>query len=251
MTIIIRAFVARRALSRRWSATERVGTLRRLSRRPGARCRDGGGRGRGRTVLAALARAVGPRARQRQRLSGSAGRRPRTCSGRPPFRAAATRRRSCGATASSSRPRTKADGGCRCSRFDRADGTRLWETFAPEGRSDCGSHFKNGHASATPATDGERVYVSFGTRGLLALDMNGKVVWHRDLGQMDAYHGTAGSPLLYKDRIILYQDQYAGLVHRRVRHADRASSCGGPAATRRSDGGRRSRSASAITTRSS
>ena len=24
---------------------------------------------------------------------------------------------------------------------------------------------------------------------------------------MDAYHGTAGSPLLYKDRLILYQDQ--------------------------------------------
>ena len=27
---------------------------------------------------------------------------------------------------------------------------------------------------------------------------------------MEAYHGTAGSPLLYKDRIILYQDQFAG-----------------------------------------
>ena len=37
--------------------------------------------------------------------------------------------------------------------------------------------------------------------------MNGKQVWFRDLGQMDAYHGTAGSPLLYKDRLILYQDQ--------------------------------------------
>jgi outer membrane protein assembly factor BamB len=37
--------------------------------------------------------------------------------------------------------------------------------------------------------------------------MNGKQVWHRDLGPMEAYHGTAGSPLLYKDRLILYQDQ--------------------------------------------
>jgi outer membrane protein assembly factor BamB len=94
--------------------------------------------------------------------------------------------------------------------FRRADGMRLWETFAPEGRRDGGSHFKNGHASATPATDGERVYASFGTRGLLALDLNGKIVWQQDLGQMDAYHGTAGSPLLYKDRLILYQDQYSG-----------------------------------------
>jgi outer membrane protein assembly factor BamB len=107
---------------------------------------------------------------------------------------------------------TAYEGGRRLSvlAFRRSDGTRLWETFAPEGRRDTGAHFKNGHASATPATDGERVYASFGTRGLLALDMNGKILWHRDLGQMDAYHGTAGSPLLYKDRIILYQDQHSG-----------------------------------------
>jgi len=90
--------------------------------------------------------------------------------------------------------------------YRRTDGMKIWETFAPEGRTSYG-HYKNGHASATPATDGQRVYVSFGTRGLLALDMNGKQVWYRDLGAMDAYHGTAGSPLLYKDRVILYQDQ--------------------------------------------
>jgi outer membrane protein assembly factor BamB len=54
------------------------------------------------------------------------------------------------------------------------------------------------------------VYVSFGARGILALDLDGKLVWHRDLGAMDVYHGTAGSPLLYKDRLILYQDQARG-----------------------------------------
>ena len=103
---------------------------------------------------------------------------------------------------------TAYDGGKRLSvvAFRRNDGMKLWETFAPEGRTPYG-HYKNGHASATPATDGQRVYVSFGTRGLLALDMNGKQVWYRDLGAMDAYHGTAGSPLLYKDRLVLYQDQ--------------------------------------------
>jgi outer membrane protein assembly factor BamB len=91
--------------------------------------------------------------------------------------------------------------------YRRADGGKIWETFAPEGRTPYGNHYKNGFASATPATDGQRVYVSFGPRGLLALDMNGKQVWYRDLGPMEAYHGTAGSPLLYKDRLILYQDQ--------------------------------------------
>lgn len=91
--------------------------------------------------------------------------------------------------------------------YRRADGVRLWETAAPDGRTDFGAHYKNGYASSTPATDGERVYVSFGTRGLFAFDMDGKVVWRRELGPMDAYHGAAGSPLLYKNRIILYQDQ--------------------------------------------
>jgi outer membrane protein assembly factor BamB len=94
--------------------------------------------------------------------------------------------------------------------YRRADGTKLWEALAPAGRSGQGNHYKNGHASATPATDGQRIYVSFGARGLLAFDFDGKVVWHRDLGPMEAYHGTAGSPLLYKDRVILYQDQFSG-----------------------------------------
>jgi outer membrane protein assembly factor BamB len=104
---------------------------------------------------------------------------------------------------------TAYDGGRRLSvvAYRRTDGAKVWETFAPEGRTPYGNHYKNGFASATPATDGQRVYVSFGPRGLLALDMNGKQIWHRDLGPMDAYHGTAGSPLLYKDRLILYQDQ--------------------------------------------
>src|SRR5262245_52497324 len=57
--------------------------------------------------------------------------------------------------------------------FRRTDGTKLWEAFAPAGRAGQGSHYKNGHASATPATDGQRVYASFGARGLVAFDMDG------------------------------------------------------------------------------
>jgi outer membrane protein assembly factor BamB len=94
--------------------------------------------------------------------------------------------------------------------YRRSDGRLLWEAAAPAGRTDRGVHFKNGHASSTPATDGQRVYVSFGPRGLFAFDFNGQIIWQRDLGPMDAYHGTAGSPLLYGNRIILYQDQYEG-----------------------------------------
>ena len=90
--------------------------------------------------------------------------------------------------------------------YRRSDGTKLWETFAPDGRQGW-THDKNGFASATPSTDGQRVYVSLGARGLLAVDLNGKIAWHQELGQIDNYHGPAGSALLYKDRVILYQDQ--------------------------------------------
>jgi outer membrane protein assembly factor BamB len=92
--------------------------------------------------------------------------------------------------------------------YRRADGGPLWETFLPPGRAGS-SHYKNGHASATPATDGERVYASFGGRGLMAVDLDGAIVWQRDIGPIDAYHGTAGSPLVYRDRLILYQDQFS------------------------------------------
>ena len=105
---------------------------------------------------------------------------------------------------------TAYDGGRRVSvlAYRRSDGRLLWETAAPQGRTDSGAHFKNGHASATASTDGQRVYVSFGPRGLFALDFAGKILWERDLGPIEAYHGAAGSPLLYRDRVILYQDQY-------------------------------------------
>jgi outer membrane protein assembly factor BamB len=102
---------------------------------------------------------------------------------------------------------TAHEGGRRVSliAFRRSDGTQLWETFAPDGRTGR-AHYKNGHASATPSTDGTLVYASFGSRGLAAFDFNGKLVWHKDLGDVDNYHGAAGSPLLYKNRVILYQD---------------------------------------------
>ena len=93
--------------------------------------------------------------------------------------------------------------------FDRETGALLWERFAPEGRSER-VHQKNGHASSTPLTDGERIYASFGSRGLVAFDMEGEQVWHQDFGALDNYWGTAGSPLLYRDRIILYQDVSRG-----------------------------------------
>lgn len=93
--------------------------------------------------------------------------------------------------------------------FRCLDGKLLWEVFAPDVHPEK-AHPKNGHASSTPTTDGERVYAYFGNHGLLAVDFNGMKVWHRSMGNFKAFHGTASSPLLYRDRLIQVQDHQGG-----------------------------------------
>jgi hypothetical protein len=103
---------------------------------------------------------------------------------------------------------TARDGGLRLSLlcYRRTDGMLLWETAIPQEGVEH-AHEKNGHASATPVTDGERIFASFGTHGLAAFDFEGRLLWHRKLGiALDNYHGSAGSPILYGGTVILYQD---------------------------------------------
>jgi outer membrane protein assembly factor BamB len=102
---------------------------------------------------------------------------------------------------------TATDGGAKMSllAFDRTNGKLLWQTAVPSSGVEH-IYWKNSHASATPATDGERVYASFGTHGLAAFDFDGKLIWRQKIGDLENYHGSAGSPVLYKDRVFLYQD---------------------------------------------
>jgi len=93
--------------------------------------------------------------------------------------------------------------------FQRSDGKPLWEAIVPD-RTPEYLHPKNSNASATATTDGTRIYAFFGNKGVMAVDFNGRVLWHRSLGRFDNYHGTAGSPLLYKDKLILFQDHATG-----------------------------------------
>lgn len=102
---------------------------------------------------------------------------------------------------------TAYDGGARLSMiaFQRSDGRRLWETFLPDAKREW-VHQKNGHASATPITDGKVIYASFGSNGLAAFDFNGRIVWRQPIAPIGNYHGPAGSPILYKDRLFIFQD---------------------------------------------
>jgi outer membrane protein assembly factor BamB len=103
----------------------------------------------------------------------------------------------------------RGDGRASVLAFNRSDGKLLWETFNPDDTPE-NLHQKNSHASATPVTDGTRIYASFGNKGIMAVDADGRVLWHRSLGTFNNYHGTAGSPLLYKDRVIVFQDHAGG-----------------------------------------
>ncbi len=70
-------------------------------------------------------------------------------------------------------------------------------------------HLKASFASETPVTDGERVYVYFGSIGLVAaLDMSGEVVWTRDVGAFNGHQefAPAASPVLHDGRLYIVND---------------------------------------------
>ncbi len=66
---------------------------------------------------------------------------------------------------------------------------------------------KNSLASPTPVVAGDRVYVHFGAYGTAALTTSGDLVWSRRF-PYDSQHGNGGSPILYKDLLILNIDGY-------------------------------------------
>jgi outer membrane protein assembly factor BamB len=61
----------------------------------------------------------------------------------------------------------------------------------------------HGYASSTPASDGERVYVFFGKTGVFAFDLDGKQLWKASVGTGTHNWGSAPSPLLFKDLVII------------------------------------------------
>lgn len=67
-------------------------------------------------------------------------------------------------------------------------------------------HQKNSHASPTPVTDGERLYVHFGPYGTAALDLNGKVLWRNTTLKYPPVHGNGGSPILVGAALIFSCD---------------------------------------------
>ena len=93
--------------------------------------------------------------------------------------------------------------------FDREDGALRWERTATTAVPHEATHSTNGFASASPCTDGERVYAHFGSRGLYAYTVDGEPVWKRDdFGTMRtrSEFGEGSSPTIAGDKILVPWD---------------------------------------------
>lgn len=91
-----------------------------------------------------------------------------------------------------------------------APGGLLWQIAAPQPVEHETLYWKNTLASSTPATDGERVIAFFGNAGLLCTNLDGRRLWHADLGTFPTMHGPGTSPVIYKNLVIVIQDQTVG-----------------------------------------
>jgi outer membrane protein assembly factor BamB len=64
----------------------------------------------------------------------------------------------------------------------------------------------NSFSSGSPVTDGERVYVSFGSAGLYCYDFEGNQIWAQDLGRADVTFGEGSSPALVGETLLVVRD---------------------------------------------
>ena len=98
--------------------------------------------------------------------------------------------------------------------LDKETGAVRWERTARSGVPRVKRHTKSTHANPTLAIDGRRLVASFGSEGLYAYDLAGRLLWKKDLGVLDsgffrvpeAQWGFASSPVIHEGRLIVQAD---------------------------------------------
>ncbi len=91
----------------------------------------------------------------------------------------------------------------------RNDGQIAWRRIVPAEKIET-TNPTSSPASATPGTDGRRVYVYFGSYGVLAYDFEGRELWRRPLPVPFLQDGSGTSPALIEGRVIINRDQEGG-----------------------------------------
>jgi outer membrane protein assembly factor BamB len=92
--------------------------------------------------------------------------------------------------------------------YNRKSGEQMWDKAIPPSVEDepyRGMFAQHGYASHTPVSDGKRIYCFFGLDGVRAFDMDGNELWHVHVGNGTDPRGwgTASSPILHKDKVII------------------------------------------------
>ena len=95
--------------------------------------------------------------------------------------------------------------------LDKRTGRELWRRVAHEGNPRTTRHVKASQANSSVAVHGKHVVAFFGAEGLHCFDLDGRLLWKRDLGLIDISKygigwGYASSPALHGDRIVLVCD---------------------------------------------
>ena len=92
--------------------------------------------------------------------------------------------------------------------LDRRTGKVVWEHTVCEALPHEGGHQYATYASNSPVTDGRHFLAYFGSRGLYCFDMQGKLLWQKDFGDMRtrASFGEGSSPTLYGNAIVVNWD---------------------------------------------
>jgi outer membrane protein assembly factor BamB len=93
--------------------------------------------------------------------------------------------------------------------IDAKTGKTKWSREAHRGLPPGGRHRKNTYASETPATDGDRLYVSFGGNvGIFCYSLDGELLWKHTWPPQPIYldFGTASSPIVDREQVIVLHD---------------------------------------------
>lgn len=93
--------------------------------------------------------------------------------------------------------------------LDRTSGEILWERTVLETTPHEGLHTTGTYAPYSPVTDGERVWASFGSRGVYCFDLEGKEVWRAETAplKMAGTFGEGSSPVLVENSLVILADQ--------------------------------------------
>jgi outer membrane protein assembly factor BamB len=94
--------------------------------------------------------------------------------------------------------------------IQKTTGQILWRCEAPRPRKQIIERPSNGPASASPAADGQNVYVFFQDFGLLAYGPKGDELWRMPLGPFSNPFGHGASPILAGDTLLMNVDQDTG-----------------------------------------